>query len=148
MSVNRDFGQSMGVAGHLYIDVTQQLLRPHDLTYPQFTVLLYLARRAEAARMSDIARAVTLTQSAATKVVQKFISAGLVTAGRDVSDARNRPILLTTKGEQKIGAVQAAFGPAFEQVFAGFSSDELKVATDILQRLIVGLDGARKNLQA
>lgn len=147
MSAHRDFGQSIGIVAHIYLDFVEQLLRPQGLTYPQFTVLLYLARRGEAARISDIARAVSLTQSAATKIVQKFVAAGWVAAGRDRSDARNRPISLTAQGCAQIAAVQATFGPAFAQLLDGFAPDDLVRVTSILQHLIQRLDAARKKLQ-
>jgi DNA-binding MarR family transcriptional regulator len=144
--LHRDFGQAMGIAGHLYVDLIEQLLRPHGVTYAQFTVLLHLARAKTRSRVSDIARAVGLTQPAATKIIQKFQQLGLVEGVRDATDARNRPTAITPAGFQKITAFQASFGPVFDQLLAGLDDDELARATTFLQVLIHRLDDARKNL--
>lgn len=144
--MQREFGQSMGIASHLYADFIAQLLRPHDLTYSQFTVLLYLARAGRPSRVSDIAQAVALTQSAATKIVQKFQTAGWVNALRDPSDARNRPVVLTAQGGARLGAVQASFGPAFGALLNGIDPAELAGGIAFMQMMIARLDEARKKL--
>ncbi len=144
--MQREFGQSLGIASHLYADFMASLLRPHDLTYAQFTVLLYLARAGRPARVSDIAQAVALTQSAATKIVQKFQALGWVQPLPDRSDARNRPVVLTNAGGAHLGAVQASFGPAFNALLAGIAPAELAAGTAFLQMMIVRLDEARKKL--
>lgn len=146
MTLHREFGQAMGIASHLYVDFIDQLLRPHGMTYPQFTVLLHLARTKQPARVSDIAKAVTLTQSAATKIIHKFQSLGLVDGHRDATDARSRPMTITLSGLEKIGAIQIGFGPAFGQLLAGLDVDDLSRATAFLQVLIHRLDDTRKNL--
>ncbi len=137
------FGQQLGIVSTLYSALIARLLEPHGLTYPQFTLLLHLARRGAPQRVSDMAQAVELTQSAVTKAVQKFTALGLVEVMRDGHDGRNKPVQITPQGQAKLTEVQRAFGPAFAELLDGWSLEALERLTADLTRLSATLDAMR-----
>jgi DNA-binding MarR family transcriptional regulator len=138
------FGQQMGIAGQLYAGLIARLLEPHALTWAQFALLLHLARRGGPSRVSEMAAAVELTQSAVTKAVQKFAGLGLVEVGRDSRDARNWPVSITPKGLARLNEVQRAFGPAFAELLDGWSEAELERLIADLARLTARLEAMRR----
>jgi DNA-binding MarR family transcriptional regulator len=120
------FGQQLGIASQLYSGLIARLLEPHDLTYPQFMLLVHLARQGQPRRISDMARTVDLTQSAVTKAVQKFRALGWVEIGQDDRDGRNKPVRLTSLGQSQLVAVQRSFGPVFAEVLEGWDAGSLE----------------------
>lgn len=141
------FGQQMGIASNLYRGLIERLLAPHDLTWPQFTLLLHLARRGGPGRISEIAATIELTQSAVTKVVQKFAGQGLVEILRDDHDARNRPVRITPAGLARQTAVQQSFGPMFDTLLSGWSTEDLERLIADLTRLSVQMDALKQSNQ-
>jgi len=137
------FGQRLGIVAQLYTGFLGRLLEPHDLTWPQFALLLHLGRRGGPARISDMARAVDLTQPAVTKMVQKFAGMGLVEVARDSSDQRNRPVRITPAGHQRLIAVQRSFGPAFDMLLHDWDPAALERLNADLTRLSNRLDMLR-----
>lgn len=143
MPLPAQFGQALGIVTTKYTGLLVRLLDPHDLTLPQLAVLIHLARRSEASRISDTAQAVELTQSAVTKIVQKFESLGLVESTRDRRDGRNKPVQITAQGRAHLGAVQRSFGPAFAQMLDGWTPERLATLTQELETLSATLDRMR-----
>lgn len=137
------FGQQLGKVSLRYSGLITRLLEPHELTYPQFTLLLHLAQASGPRRVSDMARAVELTQSAVTKAVQKFATLGLVEISRDGADGRNKPVQITPQGRAHLAAVQRSFGPAFARLLQGWEMQELERLTADLSRLLESLDMMR-----
>lgn len=136
------FGVQLGITSQLYLAQMARLVEPHGLTYPQFALLVHLARRSTPNRISEMASAVELTQSAVTKAVQKFHGMGLVTVETDPQDARGRLVAMTDKGRAHVGAVQRGFGPAFAGMLQGWSAEEISRLTDDLARLCRWLQAA------
>lgn len=137
------FGQQLGIVATKYSALVARLLEPHSLTLPQLAVLIHLVRRGEASRVSDIAKAVELTQSAVTKIVQKFDGHGLVTIARDQRDGRNKPVQITPQGAALLGAVQRSFGPAFAQLLDGWTPARVEAMIADLSALGAALDRMR-----
>lgn len=137
-------GVQLGIVSQLYTGLLTRLLDPHGVTYPQFALLVHLSRRSGPARVSDMATAVELTQPAVTKMVQKFADAGWVTVQRDSADQRNRPVTMTAEGRTRVQAIQRDFGPTFDAMLQGWTTDEIARLTADLGRLTQFLDQARR----
>ena len=137
------FGQQLGILGTLYAGLIGRLLAPHGLTAPQFALLVHLARRGGPSRISEMARAVELTQPAVTKAVRKFADLGWVSVARDARDGRNRPVSLTPAGLTRVSEVQRAFGPAFDTLLDGWTEAELERLIADLARLTARLEAMR-----
>lgn len=138
------FGVQLGITSQLYLGLMARLVEPHDLTYPQFALLVHLSRRTEATRISDMAQAVELTQSAVTKAVQKFQGLGLVDVARDNADQRNRKVTMTALGRLRVGEVQRKFGPAFAGMLDGWAGEDITRLTADLARLSQWLQAAAR----
>jgi MarR family transcriptional regulator, transcriptional regulator for hemolysin len=134
-------GQQLGIVSTLYRGLIERLLAPHDVTWAQFTLLLHLARRGGASRISEIAAAIELTQPAVSKVVQKFAQSRWIEIGRDDTDARNRPVRITTEGMARLAAMQRSFGPVFGELLDGWQQADL-------ERLVVDLARLTEKLNA
>lgn len=137
------FGQRLGILAQLYSGLIERLLQPHGLTWPQFVLLLHMARRGGPGRVSEMAQAVELTQPAVSKIVQKFAGLGLVEIRQDPGDQRNRPVALTPAGLERLGAVQRSFGPAFAELMAGWQENELERLITDMTRLTDRLEAMR-----
>lgn len=137
------FGQRLGIVTQQYSGLIVRLLEPHDLTWPQFALLVHLSRASGPSRVSDMVRALDLTQSAITKMVQKFANLGLVEVARDLNDARNRPVSITAQGRAHVGAVQRSFGPAFAVLTGGWDPDRLAGLLRDLEELSRRLESLR-----
>lgn len=129
------FGQQLGIVSTLYRSLIESLLVPHDVTWAQFSLLLHLARRNGASRISEIASAVKLTQPAVTKVVQKFSAQQMVTVRSDQSDGRNRLVEITEEGRSRLVAMQRSFGPAFHELLLDWNEEEIEHLINDLTRL-------------
>jgi MarR family transcriptional regulator for hemolysin len=129
------FGQQLGIVSTLYRSLIESLLVPHDVTWAQFSLLLHLARRNGASRISEIASAVKLTQPAVTKVVQKFSAQQMVIVRSDQSDGRNRLVEITEEGRSRLVAMQRSFGPAFHELLLDWSEEEIERLINDLTRL-------------
>jgi len=107
-----------------------------ELTMPQFRALAFLDRN-EGAMLGDVANFLTLTLSAASKLVDGLVTADLVTRESDPADRRRIVLKLTTSGQKKFAAArQAAAGFLAERVENLSNDDRLQImeAMQILQR--------------
>lgn len=134
------FAVQLGILSNLYAGLMARLLDPHGLTYPQFMLLLHLDRRKGDARISDIARAIDLTQPAVTKIIQKFVAQGWVSSGQDARDQRSRPVRITEAGRAHAQTVQRSFAPAFATLLNDWQPDDIARLTEDLMRLSQTLD--------
>jgi DNA-binding MarR family transcriptional regulator len=75
------------------------------------------------------------------KVVRKFEQLRWIEIGRDDTDARNRPVRITTDGMARLAEMQRSFGPVFAELLDGWQQAEL-------ERLIVDLARLAEKLNA
>ena len=71
-------------------------------TPTQFMMLVWLAKRREAAPMSDLAEAMGISMAGATGVVDRLVHAGVVSRGRNEDDRRQVLVELTDEGLARI----------------------------------------------
>src|SRR5580698_4517559 len=84
----------------LMMRVIRAKVRSHsspELTMPQFRALAFLGRN-EGAMLGDVANFLTLTLSAASKLVDGLVTANLVTRESDTVDRRRIVLKLTPLG--------------------------------------------------
>jgi DNA-binding MarR family transcriptional regulator len=74
------------------------VLEPHGLTYPQFLVLVVLARSGPSS-IRDIGRATRLDHGTLTPLLRRMADRGLLHLERAESDARSVTVSLTEEGE-------------------------------------------------
>lgn len=126
-------------ATHLSMNkVYRKLLRPLNLTYPQYLVMMLLWERGSLS-VSEIGEHLLLDSASATltPLLKRLDAAGLITRTRSRDDERQVVVSLTDDGrdmESKAGAIQCA-------VF-----DATRCSADELQSLRGQLHALRKHL--
>ncbi|AEF42108.1 MarR family winged helix-turn-helix transcriptional regulator [Hoyosella subflava] len=85
---------------------TASQISEHDLAPAEFEALLRLSRSAERSlRMSDLAAQAALTNSGATRLVDRLESRGLVTRETSPDDRRGTTAVITEDGLRKVTEV-------------------------------------------
>lgn len=127
-------------AGLAMNKVYRKLLKPLDLTYPQYLVMMVLWQD-ESQSVSEIGARLFLDSATLTPLLKRLEAAGLVARLRSREDERHVVISLTARGK----ALQARAGKVQESVFCATrcTPSELKHLKSELQDLRSKLsDGA------
>lgn len=112
---------------------------PHALDLGQIDTLDLLAQ-AESWRMRDLATALRVDASTATRAVDRLVTAGLAERTRPSADARAVAVALTPLGRERHAAVMARRRIAMDRILVGFSAEERGTLADLLERLVAGVD--------
>jgi DNA-binding MarR family transcriptional regulator len=112
---------------------------PDALDLGQIDTLDLLAQ-AESWRMRDLAAALRVDASTATRAVDRLVSAGLAERTRPSADARAVAVALTPLGRDRHDTVMARRRIAMDRILEGFATEERAVLADLLERLVAGLD--------
>ena len=119
-------------------ELEPQLAGDHRLTLSDYDVLVQLAQ-APGRRMRpvDLARAVLLTRSGVTRLVQGLERAGLVERVPSPDDRRGLLVHLTEAGRDVLRRASRTHLAGVRERFADrFDDDELRTLSDLLGRLI------------
>lgn len=92
------------------------------------------------ARMGDLAAALRVDPSTATRAVARLEATGLVERRRAADDARAVVVAPTPAGVELYDAIRLAARAALAELFARFDRSEQQVLADLLDRLVEGLD--------
>ena len=94
----------------------------------------------EACRMSELAAALRVDASTATRVVDRLVTAGLVDRTADPDDGRARKILITREGSALLERIRANARDSLPTILDGFAEAELDEFADLLERLVRSID--------
>ena len=84
---------------------------------------------------TELTERLNRSPSTITKTVQRMEKAGFVRRGPDDSDERVSRVFLTDAGRAIRPAVEEAWNRLDREIFAGFSSQELALFSDLLTRV-------------
>jgi DNA-binding MarR family transcriptional regulator len=135
----RDCATELLEAVPLMMRVIRAEIRSHsspELTMPQFRTLAFLGRN-EGAMLGDVATFLTLTLSAASKLIDGLVVADLVTRESDTVDRRRIVLNLTSLGRAKFAAVRQSAADFLSRRVESLSDSErgqIAEAMQILQR--------------
>jgi DNA-binding MarR family transcriptional regulator len=117
--------------------LSARLEAAHGLTLSDFDVLVQLYYAPERAlRRVDIARAVLLTASGITRLLDGLERAGWVEKRACESDARVSYAVLTAAGVEKFEAAQRSHNADIQELFGSrFNADEREQLAELLGRL-------------
>src|SRR5580698_8479687 len=121
----------------LMMRVIRTEVRAHstpELTMPQYRALAFLGRN-EGAMLGDVANFLTLTLSAASKLVDVLVTEDLVTRDCDPLDRRKIVLKLTTSGQKKYSAVRQAASEFLAERVASLSTADRVSIIDAMQIL-------------
>ena len=96
---------------------SRQLVRSHGLTGPQLIILEEIARHQEIA-VTELARAISLSQATVTGILLRLERQGLVSRLRGTRDKRNTLISITPKGKAILEEAPPLLQETFVRCFA------------------------------
>jgi DNA-binding MarR family transcriptional regulator len=91
-------------------------------------------------RMSDLAEALRVDPSSATRAVQRLVRAGLADRNPDSGDGRVVMVSMTALGRQRHAAVVKRRRASLARMLGEFDADERRQLADLLDRFVVALD--------
>ena len=105
-----------------------------DITLPQMAILHILKDMARC-KMTEIAKFLSVTTSAATGIVDRMVKSGLLKRVRDVSDRRIVNIELTTKGTRAINIIFKERQKMMIDIFRHFNSKERETYLGTIKKM-------------
>ncbi|MCC0807180.1 MarR family transcriptional regulator [Methylobacterium sp. W2] len=119
-------------AAHAFGRAYRALLAAHDLTYPQYLVLLVLWEQ-EGLTVKEIGTRLFLDSGTLTPLLKRLEASGHVRRARDRADERQVSIFLTPKGRELQGRMDCV--PGLAGALTGMSEDGRQALLDSLVML-------------
>jgi DNA-binding MarR family transcriptional regulator len=116
-----------------------QATEREPLDIAQLDALEFLTQR-QAWRMGDLASALRIDASSATRVVDTLVAGGLASRSRAVDDARSILAVATPKGRRRYAAQEERRRWLMKELLHGFSHQEREALASLLERLVGGVD--------
>ena len=91
-------------------------------------------------RMGELAEALRVDASTATRAVNRLVDAGLAQRRRSDEDGRVMVVALTKRGGEVHRALMARRRDAIEGILAGFNGRDRQQLATLLERFVAGLD--------
>jgi DNA-binding MarR family transcriptional regulator len=91
-------------------------------------------------RMCDLAEALRVDPSSATRAVQRLTRVGLADRNADALDGRVVMVSATALGRQRHGAVLNRRRASLARMMGEFDADERRTLAELLERLVAALD--------
>jgi DNA-binding MarR family transcriptional regulator len=101
---------------------------------------LDLLARQPSWRMSDLAEALRIDPSTATRAVQRLVISGLATRSTHDDDGRVVMVEITDAGRSRHADVGARRGQLMTHMLGAFEPDERPVLADMLERFVSAVD--------
>jgi len=111
----------------------------------QMDSLDLLARR-PSWRMSDLAEALRIDPSTATRAVQRLVTAGLAVRTPNEDDGRVVMVEITDAGRSRHADVNARRGLLMTHMLSAFTPEERPVLAEMLDRFVAAVDEFVENL--
>jgi DNA-binding MarR family transcriptional regulator len=91
-------------------------------------------------RMSDLAEALRIDPSTATRAVQRLVASGLALRSQDGDDGRVVMVEITEAGRLRHSDVNDRRGQLMVHMLGAFAADERPVLADMLERFVHAVD--------
>ena len=101
---------------------------------------LDLLARKPSWRMSDLADALRIDPSTATRAVQRLVSSGLANRCPNDDDGRVVMVEITEAGRSCHAAVHARRGELMAHMLGAFTPEERPIVADVLERFVAAID--------
>lgn len=105
----------------------------------QMDTMDVLASR-ESWRMSELAEALRVEPSTATRAVQRLVNTGLAERSQSSDDGRVVQVKLTEAGRKVFDTVAARREELFTTILSSYRASELPVLADMLERFVAAVD--------
>jgi len=91
-------------------------------------------------RMSELAEALRVDPSTATRAVHRLVRSGLASRGSGTEDGRVVMVSVTEAGRQRHSAISARRRHSMARMLGEFESEERRQLADLLERFVLALD--------
>ena len=91
-------------------------------------------------RMSELAEALRVDPSTATRAVHRLVRSGLASRGSGTEDGRVVMVSVTEAGRHRHSAISARRRHSMARMLGEFESDERRQLADLLERFVLALD--------
>lgn len=122
-----------------------QSVAQHELTFPQYLTLAFLAKSGHPCSMNQVAEATHQDAATMTGVVDRLERLGLVERGRSVQDRRVVLVQPTAQGVALLVAVKQTRDQMMQHLFTTFDDETLKQLNDLLETLWHALETQARN---
>jgi DNA-binding MarR family transcriptional regulator len=119
----------------------RELLYGDELEMGQVDALDLLVQNGTS-RMRELADALRVDASTATRTVNRLVDAGLVERVADPDDARGVRVRISRRGADVHATMAERRRRMFDDVLGGFDPDELAQFAELLERLVAAVDEA------
>lgn len=127
--------RAMERMGRLQRELAHAVARENDGVRATMSIARLLDQRGEAG-VSDVAEALRVDLSVASRQVSELVDAGFVERTVADGDRRARSLRLTPAGQEYADRVRASIRRLADEAFADWSADELRTAADSLERIV------------
>lgn len=116
-------------------EIAHTVAREHEHTKAAMSIARLLDQLGEVG-VGDIAQALRVDMSVASRQVSELVDAGLVERTVDSGDRRARNLRLTEAGRAYVERIRATMLRWSDEIFADWSVAELTAAADVYERLV------------
>jgi DNA-binding MarR family transcriptional regulator len=127
-------GAAMTVLRDLFFGVGDDALEPGQMDTLDILV------QADSWRMGDLAEALRVDPSTATRAIERLVRAGLAERAPCTDDKRVVKVSATTAGRDRYAAVSAIRMESLDRILARYTPEERPVLADYLDRFVEALD--------
>lgn len=113
---------------------TTMIRKSGDITVPQIAIL-HLLKDMHKCKMSQIAKFLNITTSAATGIVDRMVRSGFLKRVREAGDRRIINIKLTQKGERTINTIFKEREKMMMDIFKHFTSKEREAYLNTVKKM-------------
>lgn len=139
MQERKALGPMLGWGGRIARERMEARLTQYDVTPTQTHVLLYLRRQKGQALQCELTEYLKVKPSTANGILDRMAEKELVTRSVSGSDARQRLIALTNKGEKQQELLEQSLWDTEAVIAQGLTNQELTVFRAVLGKIIQNL---------
>jgi DNA-binding MarR family transcriptional regulator len=114
-------------------------IQDHSLNRSQWRLLAYVLRD-EGMTQTELARMLELERASVGQAIDALERKQLVERAKSPGDRRVWRIYATEKGRLLVPALRETINEIYEQVFAGFSDQEITLLSSMLERIMTNLE--------
>ncbi len=116
-------------------ELRERLRREFDLTLPRFDVLAALYRRPDGLLMTELSRALMVSNGNVTGIVERLAGDGLIRRTRRNGDRRTSIVRLTPKGFRYFKRIASVHEGWVDDLLGVFSPREVEQLSELLKQL-------------
>lgn len=143
MTQERSLGALLGRSGHMAKERMDARLSDMGITPAQAHVILYLHRSGGEAPQQDITRFMKVKPPTVNGILDRMEEKGLICRTVSEADGRCRKVVLTARGRQRQGELEAVHGETEEIMQKGLSQEEREILWQLLCRVVINLEEDR-----